>query len=318
MAARTLIPFPEVPDVDVEHRFVDARGVRFHVAFAGPADAEPLLLLHGWPQHWFMWRRVLPELARTRRCILPDLRGLGWSEAPATSYAKTEFAADVLALLDALAVERVDLLAHDWGGWTGFLLALRAPERLRRFLALNIAPPWPPWPGAHPTLRGLLSLRSLWYQAPLAVPGLGPRLMRTPAAIRAMLRRDAVHPDAFTPQALAAYTAPLTDPARARASSRLYRTFLTREALPVMAGREAARPLTVPTHLLFGVRDAYVRREFVAAAAARRPSDPLTITYVPDAGHFLAEDRPDIVLSHAARFLRTEAPTPPLERLETP
>lgn len=318
MGDHPLIPFPDVPGVEVEHRFVLARGVRFHVALAGPADAEPLVLLHGWPQHWFMWRRVLPELARTRRCILPDLRGLGWSAAPPSTYAKSEFAADVLGLLDALGIGRTDLLAHDWGGWTGFLIALHAPERLRRFLVLNIPPPWPPWPGRRPTLRGLMTLRSLWYQVPLALPGLGPRLIADARFLRAALRRDAVQPDAFPPEALAAYAAPLADPARARASSRLYRTFLTREAPALLGGAEARRPLTVPTRLLFGERDAYVLRAFVEAAAARRPVDPLTITFVPDAGHFLADERPDVVLEHAAAFLGTEALSRPLEPLESP
>ena len=69
-------PFPEVPGVAVEHRFVQARGVRFHVAVAGPPDGEPLLIVHGWPQNWFTWRKVLPQLSERYRCYVPDLRGM--------------------------------------------------------------------------------------------------------------------------------------------------------------------------------------------------------------------------------------------------
>ncbi len=70
------------PEIDgVTHRYVDVPGVRLHVAEAG--EGPPILLLHGWPQHWWVWRKVIPALAENHRVICPDLRGFGWSEAPA-------------------------------------------------------------------------------------------------------------------------------------------------------------------------------------------------------------------------------------------
>ena len=70
------------PEIDgVTHRYVDLPGVRMHVAEAG--GGPPILLLHGWPQHWWIWRKVIPALAENHRVICPDLRGFGWSEAPA-------------------------------------------------------------------------------------------------------------------------------------------------------------------------------------------------------------------------------------------
>jgi pimeloyl-ACP methyl ester carboxylesterase len=82
----------------VTHRYVDVLEVRMHVAEAG--EGPPVVLLHGWPQHWWTWRRVIPALATERRLICPDLRGFGWSEAPPGRYELAEFADDVLALLD--------------------------------------------------------------------------------------------------------------------------------------------------------------------------------------------------------------------------
>ena len=64
----------------MKHRYVDVPGVRLHVAEAG--EGSPILLLHGWPQHWWIWRKVIPALAENYRVICPDLRGFGWSEAP--------------------------------------------------------------------------------------------------------------------------------------------------------------------------------------------------------------------------------------------
>ena len=124
-----------------------------HVAQAGPPDAPPLVLQHGWPQHWAAWRDVIPLLADDYRLLMPDLRGFGWSGQPADDdFRKQRLADDGLALLDALGIERAGWVGHDWGGWTGFLIAERAPERLTGFLALNIVQPWQPanassWPG---------------------------------------------------------------------------------------------------------------------------------------------------------------------------
>jgi pimeloyl-ACP methyl ester carboxylesterase len=128
---------PPLPGVT--HRTVDVGEVGLHVAEAG--EGPPLLLLHGWPQHWWCWRRLIPRLATRYRVLAVDLRGWGWSDAPAGSYAKATFAADVLALLDAEGLDRVRVIGHDWGGYTAFLLALGHPQRVERVVALDIAPP---------------------------------------------------------------------------------------------------------------------------------------------------------------------------------
>src|SRR5947209_2285710 len=103
----------QLPSIEgVEHRRVSVNDAELHLACAG--DGPPLLLLHGWPQHWWCWRHVIPTLAHSRRVIAPDLRGWGWSQAPPGDYAKSTFAADVLALLDAEGLDRVSVIGHDW------------------------------------------------------------------------------------------------------------------------------------------------------------------------------------------------------------
>ena len=156
-------PLPQLPGV--EHRFVDTARLRVHVAEAG--SGEPLVLQHGWPQHWLAWRKLIPELAESYRVICPDLRGLGWSDAPPQGYEKEQMASDLLALLDALELDRVRLVGHDWGGFAGFLACLRAPERFERFCCLGITTPW---------LRVSSSpaaFAKTAYQPLLATPGLG-------------------------------------------------------------------------------------------------------------------------------------------------
>src|SRR5258708_21462833 len=88
-------PMPEV--AGVEHRYVPTGRLDIHIAAAG--SGPPLLLLHGWPQHWYAWRKLTPLLAGSHRLICPDLRGFGWTDAPARGYKTAHLSADVVALL---------------------------------------------------------------------------------------------------------------------------------------------------------------------------------------------------------------------------
>jgi pimeloyl-ACP methyl ester carboxylesterase len=109
---------------------------------AEAGHGDPIVLLHGFPQHWWQWRRVIPDLADRYRVICPDLRGFGWSDAPLDAYDKETLADDVLRLLDALALRRVCLVGHDVGGFVGFLVCLKVPERVERYIALNTGHPF--------------------------------------------------------------------------------------------------------------------------------------------------------------------------------
>ena len=123
---------PELPGVT--HAFITLRtGLRMHVAEAGNPDAPAVLLLHGFPQHWWEWRKVIPPLAERYRVVAPDLRGAGWTDAPAEGYTVGDVLADVLALLDALGLRRVGLVAHDFSVFAGFGSASTTP---------NVSPPF--------------------------------------------------------------------------------------------------------------------------------------------------------------------------------
>jgi pimeloyl-ACP methyl ester carboxylesterase len=279
-----------LPALDgVSHRTVDARGVRFHVAEAGAGT--PLLLVHGWPQHWWVWRRVVPLLAPHARLLMLDLRGFGWSDAPRDGYDKQTMTDDVLAVADALELERVSIVGHDWGAWIGFLAALSAPSRVERLVALSIPPPF-----GRPSPRALVETWRLTYQLALAAPAVGERLAASESFVRWMLRGGAAHAGAFTDADLRAFADALAEPARARASAQLYRTFLTREI-----GRGASGRLRVPTLLMTGSADPVVRP--VMVAGRERWADDLTVEVVPGCGHFLPEERPDLVAERARSFL---------------
>jgi pimeloyl-ACP methyl ester carboxylesterase len=90
-----------------------------------------VLLLHGWPQHWWSWRELMPLLADRYRLLAMDLRGFGWSEATPRGYRKNELAEDVIGVLDALGIDRVNLVGHDWGGASASSSASSTPTAWR-------------------------------------------------------------------------------------------------------------------------------------------------------------------------------------------
>jgi len=259
-----------------------------HVAEAGEGD--PFVLLHGWPQHWYLWRDVIPLLAPHGRVICPDLRGFGWTDAPDSGYDRETMASDVVALLDALGLERVRLVGHDWGGWIGFLISLHHPERVERHVALSIVPPLP---ARDP--RNLLDVWRMAYQVPLALPLLGRTAVGSGGG-RLALRAGS---DAFTGEELDAFAGRLKGE-RARASELLYRSFLLRDSVAMASGRYADPPLRVPTLLIVGERDLAIPSRAVREQAARTKA--LELELVPDAGHFIVDEQPELVADRVLEF----------------
>jgi pimeloyl-ACP methyl ester carboxylesterase len=274
--------FPSV--VGVEHRFVEAGGLRVHVAEAGAG--EPLLLLHGWPQHWYQWRGVIQRLADTRRLIVPDLRGFGWTDAPPGPVEPDVFARDVIALLDALKIERTDLVGHDWGGFTSLLLAARHSERFRKVVALSTPHPW-----FKITPRLALEIWRAWYAVPLAA-GL---MERTPRPVEWFIGREGV-----PAEDVAVYVERLRDPARASATTRLYRAYL--RTLLDAARKPAEEPRTpVPVLLMIGDKDIPVTPRL--AEGLHRGGDDLRFELVAGAGHYLCDTHAHVVADRVRAFL---------------
>jgi pimeloyl-ACP methyl ester carboxylesterase len=267
---------PEIPGV--RHVYIDVGGLRTHLACAGPEGAPAIMLVHGWPQNWWAWREVIPMLAERFRVIAPDLRGHGWTEATASGYEKQQLTDDLLGVLDALDVQRVTWVGHDWGAWTGFLAALRAPKRLERLLALCIPHPWTP-----PRLR---QLALLGYQGPISSPLLGSRVARPMA--RAILQTGRGD-DRLDPLDLAIFAERIPP----HVSVGMYRSFLTREAIPVAGGRYAGAPLNVAATTLIGARD-LVTSGIPSGPVAGQPN--LHVEVLAGVGHWIPEQRPDAVL----------------------
>ena len=276
-------PLPDVPGV--VHRFVTARGTRFHVAEAG--TGEPVLLLHGTAQHWYAWRKVIPELAGEYRLFCLDLRGCGWSEATRRGYGTAQQVHDVLAVMDALGLEQVRLIGHDSGGWLGFALCLYAPERFSGFVALNITHPWP---GQATLFR---TAWRFWYTALWEYPGAGRFVLRRwPWFTRFLLRRWAGPPYRWDPDALEEFVRASRTRSGSRAIQQALWQFVLRDIPALALHRHSRGRLTVPTLIVGGQKDP-VSRPMPSRRMADH-ADDLEIAVVPG-WHLLAETAPRIV-----------------------
>jgi pimeloyl-ACP methyl ester carboxylesterase len=271
---------------------VRARGAAFHVAEAGPADGPAVVLLHGWPQHWYEWRDCFTPLADAGlRVIAPDLRGFGWSERTRHGYRKGQLAADVLAVLDRLGVKEFRLAGHDWGGYVAFLLGLYHPDRVQRLLLVNT--------GHGFVKRDLKTLRAqagFWYMPLIGTPGLGPALVRSGAISAAMARMSEVEGvwDADTLRWFMERTDPHT-------TQQVYGSFVMQEAPRALFGGHQGLRLKPPTLFLHGDADPAIRPDMIRGLEDH--ADDYRLELLPGLGHFCIEQAPEVVVPKLVKFL---------------
>jgi pimeloyl-ACP methyl ester carboxylesterase len=124
----------------MQHHHADLGDVRLHYVTAG--SGFPVVLLHGWPQSWYEWRHIMPELAQRFQVIAPDLRGLGDSSRPASGYDKKTVGNDVWRLVhDELGISEFFLVGHDWGGPTAYAVATAHPQAVKKLAILDVTIP---------------------------------------------------------------------------------------------------------------------------------------------------------------------------------
>ena len=294
---------PELPELEgVEHRYVDVRGARLHVADSG-GDGPVVVLLHGWPQHWWTWRGVIPLLQDDFRVVAPDMRGFGWSEATPRGYRKEELAEDVVGVLDALGLERVNLVGHDWGGVVGFVVCLEHPDRVERFVPMNTGHVWP-----RTGVVGVLkTLPGFAYQGLLASPGIGHRVGASPKVLGAICKKISTRSDAVMDE-IERFAPRFAERPRARAVQQVYRTFLLYDYPAWVRGRFRDQRLTTPTLWLNGEEDPVLSRGAVESVS--KHADDVRFEYLPDCGHFPPEERPDLVAEQLRGFFSEQVEEP--------
>ncbi len=274
------------------HRFVSANGARFHVAEAG---AGPLvLLLHGFPQNWWCWRAQIPALAAAGyRVAALDLRGYGASDKPPRGYDTPTLAADVAAVVRSLGEPSATVVGHDWGAYVAWSMPALEPAVVRGVAALSMP---------HPlrlrraVLTSHAQRRASRHVCAFQLPVLPERRLVRDGTVRQLLTAWGGPGWPDDPAVVGHYADAMRVPFVAHSSMEYYR-WVVRSQLrrDGRAFHEAVdRPITVPVLSLHGGRDPSILTASVTGSE-RWVSGRMRSVVLPDAGHFLPEERPDDV-----------------------
>jgi pimeloyl-ACP methyl ester carboxylesterase len=268
-------------------RRVRVNTITLHVVEAGSEDGRPVILLHGFPEFWWAWRKQIQPLADAGfRVIVPDLRGYNLSDAPmgVSAYQIDLLAADVVDLASALGHKRFDLVGHDWGGVVAWWVAARHADRIKRMVIMDA-----PHPDVlamqalkHPT-QALRSSYAMFFQLPFVPEATLGALDFT--GLRTMMAASA-KPNAFEPGALDRYVRAWRRPNHFTAMLNYYRAL--REA---RSGGSTRNP--VPTLVLWGEQDSFLEQH--VARASLKQCDDGRLEILPDATHWLHLEQPERV-----------------------
>jgi pimeloyl-ACP methyl ester carboxylesterase len=257
------------------------------------------MLVHGFPQNWWQWHGLIGPLAADGyRMLCPDLRGAGWSSAPRSRYLKNDMADDLAGVVDRLGVGPVKLVAHDWGGPVAFIMMLRYPAKVSGFFGLNTVGPW-----ASPDLTMIRHLWRFWYQIPISLPVIGPRVIAHPRSRYSRMLVSWVGAGFTLPDDdLEMYGECMREPGHAVAGSRWYRTFQTTEVLRWLRGEFDDARVDVPVRWLHGTGDPVITPDLLRGYAERIPDFELEL--VDGVGHWIVEQRPELVLDRLRKFVK--------------
>ncbi len=274
--------------------------IRLHVVEAGPADGPLVVLLHGFPEFWYSWRRQIGPLADAGyRVIAPDLRGYGDSDKPdgVASFEMSHLVADVVRLIRWAGREKAHVVGHDWGAVVAWMVANDHPEVVERLAILNVPHPRVMWQGLT-TVPGQM-LRS-WYILFFQLPWLPEAILRRRhgAAIRMMLRREPTRKDAFTAEDIEKYVEAMLKPGAARSTVSYYRAALR----GARGTRTRLRRIGMPVQVIWGEKDRHL-----GAWMADPPRDLVPdqrVLRLPDASHWVQNDAWEVVNETLIGFLR--------------
>jgi pimeloyl-ACP methyl ester carboxylesterase len=256
---------------------------------AGPAA----LFLHGVPLNGFHWRHIISSLAGERRCIALDLMGLGYTEVSPTQDISFNAQAQMVAeVLDALSLDRVDLIANDSGGAIAQIFAVNHQHRLRTLTLTNC--------DAHDNWPPQAILPNIEMARKGTVSDLYRRLLDDPAAFRARFTRAYADSSVVTDAIVRLYLQPLV--ASAERCAQINRYFVVNDNVQTVSIEPLLRKLQVPTLIVWALEDIFFGVEWAHWLKATIPG-AVDLVEVPGAKLFFPEDRPDTLLTPLQSFL---------------
>jgi len=275
--------------MELEHSIIETNGIRLHVVQAGPQSGVPVVLLHGFPEFWYGWRKQIPALVEAGcRVIVPDQRGYNLSDKPkgAKNYGTSTLVEDVIGLIDALEYEKVNLVGHDWGAVVAWALAIKYPERLHKLGIMNVP---------HPAVmkrflqRDLEQMRRSWYVFFFQLPWIPEMVLKVNNWCRTVgALRDSDKSQSFTNEDIEKYREAWSQPNAMTSMLNWYRAAVRSLGLVSSDMR-----IKVPTLMMWGMKDVALTHRMA------RPSmdycDEGNLILFPEATHWVQHDAADEV-----------------------
>lgn len=286
------------------HAEAETNGVRLHYVEQGKGPL--ILLLHGFPEHWYSWRHQIAPLAEADfRVVAPDLRGYNRSEKPRGGYDIKNLTKDVRGLIRALGERSATVVGHDWGGVIALQFPIDYPQACDRLIVMN-APLIRSW------YWGRRNYPNNTYALMMQIPGLAER--RGWADIDATTRRvfQAVSSDseAFSDEDIETFANALKQPRALSSAMKYYRSIYWPDWFLTWPDRN--KRIECPTQFIWGREDRAVRLPFMEEAAER--VDDLRTVLIDDAGHWVQQEKPAEVTAAMLSFLAPDAASGDAER----
>uniref|UniRef100_B0T6K7 Alpha/beta hydrolase fold n=1 Tax=Caulobacter sp. (strain K31) TaxID=366602 RepID=B0T6K7_CAUSK len=273
-----------------EHRMVTVGDLRMHAVIGG--EGPPLVLIHGFPQTWWEWRRMMPQLARRHTVVAIDLRGAGHSDKPQGGYDKASLANDVHGVMLALGFDTYAVCGHDIGGMTALALALTHRQAVTRLIVLDVSQPgWSRWvENSHQ--------QKVWHFAFHMKRDLPERLIsgREYDYVASFIHDRAFDMGAHLASDIEAFARSLAQPGNLRGGLEWYRAFPLDHENALVWKRE---PLSIPVLALGGE---YSYGSQIVAMLQEFATD-VTGGSVAACGHWMPEERPTEVTERMLGFL---------------
>jgi pimeloyl-ACP methyl ester carboxylesterase len=281
--------------LDLTHGYADVDGVRLHYVEAG--EGPLVVLLHGFPEFWFGWRRQIPVLAAAGfHVVAPDMRGYNLSAKPKgwRLYDPDYLARDIAGLIRHFGVEQAHVVGHDWGAAVAYTVAMRHPEMVESLSILNVPHPERMLAG----FRTWRQLRKSWYMFFFQIPGLPERLLARDnfAFAKRSLRADS--PKSFSDADLERYVEAWSEPGALTGMINYYRAALRRSP---RAAQASLLPIQARTLVIWGERDRHLGAELAEPLPQWVPN--VRIERIAEATHWVQHDEPERVGQLLVEFL---------------
>ena len=271
--------------------------VKLHYATAGEGD-RLVILLHGFPEFWYSWRRQLVDLSENYKIVAPDMRGYNLSDKPTkvSDYEMDKLVDDITGLIRYFGYKNAAVIGHDWGASVAWALAMKHPEYLWKLGALQV-PPIPIWK-KNQTLKQFFAT---WYMFFFQIPVLPEFLFRLNdyAFLEKALKNSTAEEDVFTDADIAEYKKAWSEPFALTAMLNYYRANLVKR---LFAKTEDIPKIKVPTVFIYGEQDKAILPETVRGVGEMIDA-PYEEFHIPTSGHWVQQEASEAVTDILREFL---------------